>query len=85
VKALVGSGVALTQLGRSRDAIERYQRALKLAPDDVEAHNNLGYTLASEGHLDEALPHFERALALNPSDENARRNLEQIKTLREPR
>ena len=79
VKALVGSGVALTQLGQSRDAIERYQRALKLAPDDVEAHNNLGYTLASEGHLDEALPHFERALALNPGDENARRNIEQAR------
>ena len=69
----------MTQLGQSRDAIERYQRALNLAPDDVEAHNNLGYTLASEGHIDEALPHFERALALNPGDENARRNLAQAR------
>jgi tetratricopeptide (TPR) repeat protein len=79
VKALVGEGVALTELGRVNDAIARYQRALDVNPNDADAHNSLGYTLANDGRIAEALPHFERAVALNPGDENAKRNLEQAR------
>ena len=80
----MGAGVALTQLGRPREAIERYERALQLNPDDTDAHNNLGWTLATNGSVAEAVPHFERALALNPRDENAKRNLSQAKSSLKP-
>jgi Flp pilus assembly protein TadD len=77
-KALVGLGVA-PQLGRPEEAIEKYRLALQLNPQEADAHNNLGWTLASEGRIAEAVPHFERALALNPGDKNARRNLDRAR------
>ena len=39
-----------------------------LSPDYVEAHNNLGNTLAREGRLADAIPHFERVLELDPEN-----------------
>ena len=73
--------MALTQLGRPDEAIERYRRALQLNPRDDNAHNSLGWTLASGGRIAEAVPHFQRALEINPANLNARRNLEQARQL----
>jgi Flp pilus assembly protein TadD len=54
-------------------------------PNDADAHNSLGYTLANLGRVAEALPHFERAVALNPGNDNAKRNLEQARRALSPR
>ena len=48
---------------------------LQLAPESVQARNNLGVALASLGRLDEAVEQFQQALALDPAFEDARRNL----------
>lgn len=35
--------------GRPKEAIETHRLALELNPKEADAHNNLGWTLASEG------------------------------------
>ena len=42
------------------------RRDLQLAPESVQAHNNLGVALASLGRMDEAIEQFEQALTLDP-------------------
>ena len=49
--------------------------AVRVAPDDAQAHDLLGRALAERGQLREAIGHFERALALDPHFEQARQDL----------
>ena len=67
-------GVVAHQLRRP-DAAWLVGRAVMLAPDFAEAHNDHGVILASSGLFADALPCFERALALNPDYHEARNNL----------
>ena len=46
--------------------VELLRRALALAPDFAEAHNELGGILLAQGRREEAAIHLERALALTP-------------------
>lgn len=59
-------GQIYQRLGRLDDALERYDQALSLAPDDVASLNNRGNVLCSLGRLEEALASFNRAVALRP-------------------
>ncbi|WP_024507210.1 tetratricopeptide repeat protein [Bradyrhizobium sp. ARR65] len=72
-------GVVSHRLRRD-DAPAHLARAVTLAPDFAEAHNDRGVVLAASGRLPEAMPCFERALALNPAYAEARGNL--ARTLR---
>ena len=72
--ALVGSGVALTQLQRPGEAITQFGEALAVEPRSADAHNWLGVALAGSGRLPDAIAEFDRALALNPAHQNARQN-----------
>ena len=47
-------GIILGQTGRKPEAINAKQRAVQLAPQDAEAHNNLGITLQELGRFEEA-------------------------------
>jgi protein O-GlcNAc transferase len=67
-------GVVAHQLKRP-DAASLLGRAVMLAPDFAEAHNDRGVILAASGLFADALPCFERALALNPGYHEARNNL----------
>jgi protein O-GlcNAc transferase len=67
-------GVVAHQLRRS-DAASLVGRAVMLAPDFAEAHNDRGVILAANGLLADALSCFERAVALNPGYTEARTNL----------
>jgi len=49
-------------------AIESYTRAVKLMPEDADAHINLGLALLNDGQLDRALKLFRRAHSLSPED-----------------
>ena len=42
-------GVALARLGKRAEAIERYQQALRLKPDNADAHTNWGRGTRSAG------------------------------------
>ncbi|MGO9608987.1 MAG: tetratricopeptide repeat protein, partial [Verrucomicrobiia bacterium] len=48
------------------EAMEHWEEALKLKPDDVEAHVNLGNALQGQGRLPEAIEHYQQALKLRP-------------------
>ena len=67
-------GVVAHQLRRP-DAASLVGRAVMLAPDFAEAHNDRGVILAANGLFAEALPCFEKAVALNPGYVEARNNL----------
>jgi protein O-GlcNAc transferase len=67
-------GVVAHQLRRP-DAASLVGRAVMLAPDFAEAHNDRGVILAANGLFAEALPCFEKAVALNPGYHEARNNL----------
>ncbi len=64
------------------DAINEFRRALAIAPDNVEALNELGKVLFHIGRLDEAAQSLERALKFDSSFINARFRLALTEMLR---
>ena len=67
-------GVVAHQLRRP-DAASLVGRAVMLAPDFAEAHNDRGVILGANGQVADALSCFEKAVALNPGYTEARSNL----------
>jgi tetratricopeptide (TPR) repeat protein len=59
-------GRAWSALGRPRDAIAAYERNLHLAPDDVQARNNLGNVLRDSGRPREAMRAYRAAVERDP-------------------
>jgi len=57
------------------DAVEKYQRALELNPDNPSAHRGLGTALAMRGMLEEARAHFARSIQLEPEVAETHSNL----------
>jgi tetratricopeptide (TPR) repeat protein len=60
--ALERLGETLLEAGEIEPAIERFRESLRLAPDFLDAHNNLGSALGMTGRNEEALVHFRAAL-----------------------
>jgi len=48
------------------EAIQHYQQALRLNPNDAANHTNLGIALEHEGKTREAIEHYRQALRLQP-------------------
>ncbi len=67
--------VALRKLGRSSEAIDRLERALRILPTSADAHNDLAILLAENGQLEAAVDHYERALRHRPGWAQAESNL----------
>jgi protein O-GlcNAc transferase len=67
-------GVVAHQLNRP-DAASLVGRAVTLAPDFAEAHNDRGVILAANGLFADAVPCFEKAVALKSGYHEARNNL----------
>ena len=59
-------GNILRAMERHADAITQYEAALRIDPNLVAAHYNLGMALRGETRIGEAREHFARALALKP-------------------
>jgi tetratricopeptide (TPR) repeat protein len=57
------------------EAIAQYKEALRLNPDSVKAHNNLGNALNLLGRTPEAIVQYEEALRLSPHDATIHYNL----------
>ena len=68
-------GKAMTLLGRQRDALEYFRRAVECAPDFDEARYHFGLMLAEHGKVAEARAEYETALRLNPDYFKAHNNL----------
>jgi Flp pilus assembly protein TadD len=69
------AGMANERTGDYKGAERLYRRGLELAPDDVELHNALGWTLFQDGRPAEAVAEYERALAVDPQHAKAHNNL----------
>ena len=54
------SAIALADQGKLDEAIAEYREAIRLKPDDAEAHNNLGNDPERQGKLDEAIADIPR-------------------------
>ena len=65
----------LAQIGRTAEAIPAYRRAIRIAPDYPEAHNNLANVYQMAGELEEAVASYRAALRLRPQYAEAHRNL----------
>lgn len=59
-------GLALVQDGAPREGIEWFRKALRLAPGNVDAQNNLLQTWANLGEVDRALDLIARLLPTRP-------------------
>ena len=68
-------GAVLGKTGRKHEAVDAYQTAVALSPQDAVAHNNLGSTLKALGRLDEAEASYNQAIALKPDFAEAHNNL----------
>ena len=48
--------------------IESYKMAIRINPDDLEAHYNLGYAYYESGLYKKAINAFKQAIRINPDD-----------------
>lgn len=62
-------------------ARDQYIEILKLDPNNVEAHDNLGVVYYHLNLFDEAINQFEEAIRIDPMFENAKINLERTKDI----
>jgi protein O-mannosyl-transferase len=59
-------GVTLEHRGSFTKAIENFEAALRINPNDADAHSALGFGFAIQGRLREAFEQFDHALRLRP-------------------
>ena len=59
-------GIALSQSGRNQEAMQQFQRALTIDPNNAPAHQNLGIAALRMNDLRAAEEQLMRALELNP-------------------
>ena len=55
-------------------AIQDYDKAIELNPNDAEAYNNRGVAYENKEEYDRAIQDFDKAIELNPNDAEAYRN-----------
>ncbi len=66
---------ALAEQGRQQEAAAQYTEAIRMIPNNAEAHCGLGILLARMGRAGEAREHFAEALRLKPDYDEAARHL----------
>ncbi len=69
------AGMANEHTGDHAGAERAYRRGLEIAPDNVELHNALGWTLFQEGKSVEAVAAYRRALASDPDHVKSHNNI----------
>lgn len=68
-------GFAYGVKGKTKEAIEEYQKALECDPNDKDTHYNLGYLLAKKNRYEEAIEEYKKALGGLPQDKEIYFNL----------
>jgi len=56
----------MLERGNNSGAIEHYREALRLQPDNPQAHYNLAVGLVRNGEPDAAIPELRTALQIDP-------------------
>ena len=70
----IAFGAEVARKGHWREALFRFEQALKMDPNNARAHNNLAVSLEATGDYARALAEYKKALDLAPSDNYIRRN-----------
>jgi len=65
ITALIGKGSVLNAIGEYDDAIQHYDLALEIEPDNLDLLKKKAFTLAQLGLLDEARDYFELVKQMN--------------------
>jgi protein O-GlcNAc transferase len=73
--ALVMLGFVLREQGRTNEAREVLERAVRIAAEDADSHYLLGSILEATGPRDAEISHLQKAIDLRPDFEFARRQL----------
>ena len=71
---LSNQGVVLSRQGKPKDALRRYDKALKLHPALVAAWYNRGLDFMALGKLKKAVASFDEAIRIDPADAQAHNN-----------
>jgi len=61
-------GIVLVRMGRTNEAADEYQEAIRLDPALEDAYKNLGFLEWTEHHLESARARLQRAVELDPED-----------------
>jgi tetratricopeptide (TPR) repeat protein len=67
--------MALTKLGRTREAAQAVESALARDPENALGHANLGWNYLQQANYPKALEHFREALRIDPNHEYAKMGL----------
>jgi protein O-GlcNAc transferase len=73
--ALINLGFVLREQGRTNEAREVLERAVRVAAEDADSHYLLASILETTGPRDEEVSHLQKAIHLRPDFELARRRL----------
>ncbi|MBI3694012.1 MAG: tetratricopeptide repeat protein, partial [Acidobacteria bacterium] len=68
-------GVALTNLGRWKEAQAALLKAVEINPQHRWAYNHLGFVYREQGRYQQAVDMFQRQIEISPQDPYAYRNL----------
>ena len=71
IPALINLGAALTQTGDLKGAAEQFEKALRIDPNNVNAHYNLAVLLLNDNQQ-AAIVHLQAVSKINPNDLSAR-------------
>ena len=73
--SLFNLGLAYGNAGQYEEAIASYKEAIRIKPDDADAHYNLGVTYGESGQYEEAIASYKEVLRIKPDDADAHYNL----------
>ena len=68
VQSLFDAGGKLAEAGNHSEAIEKFQQALALDPQQANIMGNMAESYRKLGKLDEALDAYKKAIAINPNE-----------------
>lgn len=80
-KRHVEFGITVAQKGLWREAIYRWEQAVKIDPNYSAAYNDLAVAYEHEGDFDKARKSYEKALELDPNNQLIRQNYELFKEI----
>ncbi len=71
VQDLIKKGSSLVEDGKYEEALECFETALSINPNDPDIWNKKGIVLRSMGRYDEAIECFNKSLEISPRDLDA--------------
>ena len=74
-EAYLSEGLIKKRLLEDRGALEAFETAVRLSPDDPAARSELGAAYLRDKRAADAVPHLEHALRLKPADRSTRYDL----------